>query len=126
MTSILVVDDEATIRGLVTGVLEDEGYSVLQACHGAQALALALQASPDLVLTDLMMPVMNGADLVRQLKTHAATHTVPIVLMTAAGRAAAEEHDADAVLTKPFELDALLALVAHYTRPVPVRRRQRG
>jgi CheY-like chemotaxis protein len=126
MTSILVVDDEATIRGLVAGVLEDEGYGVLQACHGAQALALALQELPDLVLTDLMMPVMNGADLVRQLKNNAATRRVPIVLMTAAGRAAAEEHDVDAVLTKPFELDALLALVTHYTGPAPVPHRQPG
>ena len=126
MTSILVVDDEATIRGLVTGVLEDEGYGVLQACHGAQALVIALQELPDLVLSDLMMPAMNGAELVRQLKNNAATRRVPIVLMTADGRATAEEHDADAVLTKPFELDALLALVAHYTGPPPVRRRQPG
>ena len=126
MTSVLVVDDEAPIRQLVTGVLEDEGYRVRQACHGAQALALALQESPDLVLTDLMMPVMTGADLIRQLKNNAATRRVPIVLMTAVGRAAAEAHDADAVLTKPFELDALLALVAHYTGPAPVRRRQPG
>lgn len=125
MTSILVVDDEATIRQLATDVLEDEGYRVLQACHGAQALAIALHEVPDLVLTDWMMPVMNGADLVRQLKKNASTRRVPIVLMTAVGRAAVAKQEVDAILTKPFELDALLALVAHYTRLAPVRCPQR-
>jgi CheY-like chemotaxis protein len=119
MTLILVVDDEATIRQFVTSMLEDEGYRVLQASHGAQALVLALGEVPDLVLTDWMMPGMNGAELIRHLKNNAATRGVPIVLMTAAGRAAAERSQADAVLTKPFEFNALLALVEHYTGQGP-------
>ena len=124
MTSILVVDDEESIRQILTDALQEDGYCVRQACQGAEALALALRELPDLVLTDLMMPVMTGADLIRQLKNHAATRQVPIVLLTAAGRVPAEEVGADAILLKPFELAALLALVAQHTARASGRRSQ--
>ena len=123
MTRILLVDDEETIRQLVTDVLHEEGYHVLHACPRAEALALALRELPDLVLTDLMMPVMGGTDLIRQLKKNASTRQVPIVRRTAAGRAAAEENSADAIVLKPCELDARLALVAHHMGRAPARRR---
>ena len=116
-TIILVVEDEDPIRQLVCELLEAEGYRVLEARHGAHALELALQECPALVLTDIMMPIMDGAALCRQLKNHPQTRSVPVVAMTAAGQTTAAASGADAYLTKPFDLDGLLALVARYAGP---------
>lgn len=116
-TIILVVDDEDPIRELVTGLLEDEGYRVVGARHGAHALELALAEPPALVLTDLMMPIMDGATLCRRLKDYPQTQTVAVVVMTASGRAAAEASGAAAYITKPLDLDALLELVARHAEP---------
>jgi CheY-like chemotaxis protein len=114
---ILVVDDEDPIRELVTGLLEDEGYRVVGARHGGHALELALAEPPALVLTDLMMPVMDGATLCRRLKEYPQTQPVAVVVMTASGRAAAVASGAEAFLTKPFDVDALLELVARHAGP---------
>ena len=114
MTTILVVDDEEPILQLVGELLQDEGYTTLRAYQGAQALELARRARPDLVLTDLMMPIMSGAELCRCLKHDPTTRDVPVVVMSAAGRVRVDDLDCDEFLAKPFDLDALLALVARY------------
>jgi CheY-like chemotaxis protein len=116
-TIILVVDDEHPIRLFVREVLEDEGYRVVEARHGGHALELALQQRPALVLTDVMMPVMDGTVLCRELKAHPQTRAVPVVAMTAAGQTIAAATGADAYLTKPFEVDVLLDLVTRYAGP---------
>jgi CheY-like chemotaxis protein len=116
-TIILVVEDEDPIRELVRGLLEGEGYDVREARHGAYALELAHQQPPALVLTDLMMPVMDGTLLCHQLKSDLATQAIPIVVMTASGRAAAEACGADAYVAKPFDVDDLLDLVTRYAGP---------
>jgi CheY-like chemotaxis protein len=116
-TIILVVDDEDPIRELVTRLLEDEGYRVVGARHGGHALELALAQPPALVLTDLMMPVMDGATLCRRLKDYPQTQSVSVVVMTASGRAAAEASGATAFIAKPLDLDALLELVARHAEP---------
>jgi CheY-like chemotaxis protein len=114
MAVILLVEDEEPIQQFIGDLLSEEGYDVMCADHGAQALGLAQETRPDLVLTDLMMPIMNGAELCRRLKDEMTTSQVPIIVMSAAGRDQADGIGADAFLSKPFELDALLDLVARY------------
>ena len=114
MATILLVEDEEPIQELIGTFLQDEGYEVMAAYHGARGLGLARTARPDLVLTDLMMPIMGGAELCRRLKDDPATRDVPVVAMSAAGRVRAEDHGADDFIGKPFDLEALLALVARY------------
>jgi CheY-like chemotaxis protein len=111
---ILLVEDEEPIQQFIGDLLQEEGYEVHCADHGAQALEIANQAPPDLVLTDLMMPIMNGAELCRHLRSQESTRGVPIIVMSAAGREQADDSGADAFIGKPFDLDALLELVSQY------------
>jgi CheY-like chemotaxis protein len=117
MTTILVVEDEEPVQQLVADLLEEEGYRVLVAGDGAQALALMQSDPPDLVISDLMMPVMSGVELCRRLRSDAQTRALPILVMSAAGRGMATDCEANAFLSKPFDLDALLALVIEYAGP---------
>ena len=117
MTTVLVVEDEEPVQQLVADLLEDEGYHVLVAPDGAQGLALAREAAPDLVITDLMMPVLGGLELCGRLRADARTRGVPIIVMSAAGRATADAAGVKAFLAKPFDLDALLALVVEHAGP---------
>lgn len=107
---ILIVDDEQSILTLLDEVLEDEGFVVQRAQNGQEALALALAEPPDLVVTDLMMPVMDGRALAQHLRHHPATATVPILLISAAYTARPADRFT-AVLPKPFAVDALLAAI---------------
>ena len=117
MTTILVVEDEEPILQIVADLLQAEGYTAVRAYHGGQALELTRNTPPDLVLTDLMMPVMGGAELCRSLKDDPATREVPVIVMTAAGRVRVDELACDDFIAKPFDLDALLALVARHVGP---------
>ena len=108
MRTILVVDDESSMRFLLRMILESAGYEVVEAPHGAAALERAKESPPDLVVTDLMMPVMNGRDLVGRLRADEGTAGIPIVMVTAA---AGPEPGADALLMKPFEREELIELV---------------
>ena len=112
MALILVVDDEKPIREVVAHALEGAGHHVLQAIHGRDALSVIAGARPerpDLVLADVMMPLVGGAELCRALKVEPATTGIPVVLMSAAvAHVGAGE---DAFIAKPFNLDALEALV---------------
>ncbi len=109
MSTILIVDDEPNMRFLVRVTLEQAGYVVLEAHHGAAALALASESPPDLVITDLMMPVMGGRALIDRLRSNAATASIPIIVLSANG--SLQAGDADVALGKPFEIDELLANV---------------
>jgi CheY-like chemotaxis protein len=111
---VLVVEDNADLRDALAAILDDAGYAVCTAADGRDALAVAAEHPPALVLLDLQMPVMDGpAALVglRQLPEH-----IPVVFMSAGLRAreAAARHDVDGYLEKPFEVDELLRLVAHF------------
>jgi CheY-like chemotaxis protein len=115
---VLVVDDEQPILELVRDLLEEAGYAVLIATSAEQALALA-QATPlALVLTDLMLPRMDGEALCLQLHADPPTADLPIILMTAAFRPRLQASFA-AVLPKPFAVADLLAIVARYQRQTP-------
>ena len=112
MTTVLVVDDEFDILEALKGILEMEGYRVLAAQNGALALRAMQEAPPDLVLADLMMPVMDGLELLKATRADRQLAQVPVVLMSALKpRVSQQEYGWTAFLQKPFDLDALLALV---------------
>jgi CheY-like chemotaxis protein len=110
-----VIDDDPSIRALVVEALIDDGYAVLEAGDGAQALALLGSNEPCLILLDMRMPVMDGWTFARTYRIQAAT-SAPIVVMTAARDAGgwASEIEADGVLAKPFDLDDLTAVVERF------------
>ncbi len=115
---ILVVDDDEDIRTFVEMILVDEGYEVLTARHGAQALELVREARPGLILLDVRMPVMDGRAFSRAYRQLPGPHA-PIVVVTAAQDTAADVAavEADGSLPKPFELDQLLDVVARHLAP---------
>lgn len=115
-TTILIADDSADIRSYVRGHLETEGYRVVEAADGMQALALTREMLPDLVVSDVTMPLLDGFDLTRTLRADPETDFLPILLLTA--RATTDEtvtglaSGADDYLTKPFDMSELLARIA--------------
>ena len=114
--TVLYVEDEAPLRGLVEFWLADAGYEVLLAADGAEALALVRARRPDLVITDAMMPNLSGDELVEIMKADPALADIPIVMATAAasplriGRML--ERGCHAVLGKPLEESTFLAAAA--------------
>ncbi len=116
--AILVVEDDEGIRESVVECLECEGYAVVPAANGAEALAgLRAGARPDVVLVDLVMPVMNGAELIDEIRAEPSLRDVRVVLMTAATRVSGLPV-ADGYLEKPFQLEELLTTVARHCRGV--------
>lgn len=113
---VLVVDDEPAIRELVVALLEDEGYEVAAAANGAEALDILAQRRPDLLLTDVMMPVMDGRELVERVKDRVHMNGLAVVMMSAAATRATslDPHGTVAAfLPKPFDVDLLLNVVNH-------------
>ncbi|OGC23376.1 hypothetical protein A2291_06930 [candidate division WOR-1 bacterium RIFOXYB2_FULL_42_35] len=109
---ILVVDDEPDQVEMIKMLLEINNYEVLAAYDGGQALAKARSEKPDLIILDLMLPVMEGFDVCRLLKFDSKYSSIPIILFTAKAseedRKAGEEVGADAYINKPFDPDVLL------------------
>lgn len=105
---ILVVDDDASIVEFLRWTLKDHGYRVATAHDGLDALHQIARERPDVVLTDLMMPRLNGWELCSRLRQDETTRDVPILAMSAVSNRC---NDADAFLTKPFELDDLLDML---------------
>jgi CheY-like chemotaxis protein len=108
---ILVVDDDPSIRFLLRLIFENAGYHVTEAQHGVAALIHIKDAVPDLVVTDMMMPVMDGGELIKHLRSEPLTSGLPILAVTANPAAKEAAGSADAVLRKPFERSELLARV---------------
>jgi CheY-like chemotaxis protein len=103
---ILVVDDEPDLRFLLRRIFEQAGHAVADAGNGAAALEAAHLSTPDLVVTDMMMPVMGGAELIRRLRADPVTVHIPILAVTGDPQVAG---GADAVLSKPYKPQQLLA-----------------
>ena len=110
--TILICEDDDNLRQLIRVVL-GPGYHIVEAGDGDEALVLAGEHRPDLIILDLMMPRMSGLDVLQQLRANAATDGMHILVMSAWPDAveAARAAGADAFLQKPFEPDALTALV---------------
>jgi DNA-binding response OmpR family regulator len=109
MVSVLVVDDETDIREAVVELLAEEGYEVLDAADGEEALRKARAFHPDVVLLDLMMPGMNGWEFCARRKGDPELARIPVIVLSALGRV--QGLDAAGYLQKPFELDELLTAV---------------
>jgi two-component system response regulator CpxR len=108
--SVLVVDDDEAIRQVVSEVLRDEGYDVVCAENGLVALRELSNHHPDLVLLDLMMPVMSGWEVLEELQANDELSRIPVVVVSAMTAPGVSEH-----LAKPIDLDHLLATVGRLT-----------
>ena len=115
---ILVVEDEKHLNRIVTEALEDEGYSVDNCYNGADALDYTAGADYDVIILDVMMPKMDGFELVRRLRS--AGNNTPVLFLTArdsvADRVAGLENGGDYYLVKPFDFQELMAVVRVMTR----------
>jgi CheY-like chemotaxis protein len=114
MASVLVVDDEVDIREAVAELLAGEGYEVLDASDGAEALRKARAFHPSVVLLDLMMPGMNGWEFCARRKGDPELERIPVIVLSALGRV--QGIDAVEYLQKPFELEDLLSAVKAHAR----------
>jgi DNA-binding response OmpR family regulator len=112
---ILVVDDDDTIAMSLESFLIEEGYRVMVAHNGKEALERAEESPPAVILLDMKMPVMDGWAFASAYRQHDGPHA-PIIVMTAAhdSRQRASEIAADGFIPKPFDLDELLALIGRY------------
>jgi DNA-binding response OmpR family regulator len=123
-TTILVVDDEPEIRDLVSYNLTREGYRVLSEADGEAGLERVFRSAPDLVILDLLLPKMNGLDVLQAIRAEPRTRALPILLLTARAtemdKLVGFQRGADDYLTKPFSPKELVARVG------AILRRSRG
>jgi two-component system, OmpR family, alkaline phosphatase synthesis response regulator PhoP len=110
--TILLVEDELILIEILSAVLEDAGYRVVTVGDGRAGLAALPTAQPDLVLCDVMMPLMDGREMCRRMQADPAFQHVPVVLMTAApGTVSLADCKYAALVRKPFDLDRLLDVI---------------
>ena len=113
---ILIVEDEANIIKLITIRLQRLGHSISSADNGVAALDRAREISPDLILLDVMIPLMNGFQVLQQLKADPATALIPVLMLTAHGHerdiVAGLEGGADDYIIKPFSFPELISRVS--------------
>src|SRR5678816_1941905 len=83
MATVLIADDDAAVRRLLSAVLRPRGHTIIEAGNGEQALELAGSANPELIVSDLMMPAMDGYELVRRLRIEPRTAQTPVIFLTA-------------------------------------------
>lgn len=117
---VLIVEDESPIAEALALIIEDAGYAAITAVHGKEALDLAHEWHPDLIITDLMMPHLNGVDLIAAIHAEATASgklPPPVVLMTAAGPARTRNAGANAVLRKPFDITEVEGLLQRFLEP---------
>ncbi|MFP4435872.1 MAG: response regulator [Chloroflexaceae bacterium] len=113
MATVLVIDDEAPIVELLVDIIEDEGHTVLQASNGVEGLTLAREKQPDLIISDIMMPLLNGYEFLRALRADTSIAHIQVILMSAAlpvgkaGNGSSDDFRADGYLQKPFELTTI-------------------
>jgi CheY-like chemotaxis protein len=119
MTTILIVDDEYLIADVLSFALEDEGYLTVTAGSGQRALTILERERPQLIITDYMMPGMNGIELAEAVRAHKTLHGIPIMLMSGA-----QAHLGMArpdlfleVFDKPFDIHAVVSRVKSLLTP---------
>lgn len=122
---VLVVDDDHEIRGLVAGALRRDGYTVVEAGDGPEALDVAVRLMPDLVLLDMTLPGMDGVEVARQLKATPVLAMIPVVALSALTQEAVQQRalaaGCERYLTKPCPPAALRDVVAQTLATVASR-----
>lgn len=115
MKTVLLIDDEAPIRANLKRFLELEGFRVLEAQNGVEGLALAQQNIADLIICDVMMPEMNGFEVLARLRATLDWREVPFIFLSASAEIDARQHGialgAEDYMTKPFNLMEVIARV---------------
>jgi two-component system cell cycle response regulator DivK len=118
---VLVVDDQEDNRRILRDLLDTVGYAVVEAEDGEQAVALAREHVPDLILMDIQLPVMDGYEATRRIKADPALKAIPIIAVTSYALSGDDEKafeaGCEAYVTKPFSPKALLAKVREYLGP---------
>jgi CheY-like chemotaxis protein len=114
---VLIVEDDVELRDMMAQLLTLEGFVATTVANGREALEYLRQGDrPDIILLDLMMPVMDGWEFRRKQQSDPALATVPVVVLSALDHRRAADVDAVAFLKKPLDFDRLLELVRHYCR----------
>lgn len=116
---VLVVEDEPYLCDLIADVLEAEGHTTRKASNGLEALERVREQRPQIILLDLMMPVMDGWEFMATLRSHPQWDGIPVVIITAVYDVARTKREtgARAVITKPFDIDQLAEAVRTYANP---------
>jgi CheY-like chemotaxis protein len=109
---ILVADDDSNVRLMFRLILEGAGYAVREAPNGIGALILIRDALPDLVLTDMVMPVMDGEELISRLRSDPRTAALPILAVSGHANTRGKAQLADGILAKPIDRKVLIEAVA--------------
>lgn len=114
MQTVLVVDDEFGVAEVLQSILEDEGYRVATAINGKQALTRLAELTPDLIMLDYMMPIMDGARTLAAIREDKAFARTPVIMMSSLEEAAVRETctDYNSFLRKPFRAMAVVKMVA--------------
>ncbi len=120
MTKILIAEDERDIRDLITFTLRYNGYDVVAATNGEEALDMTIKERPDLVILDVRMPRMTGYEVCRKIKTHQDVRQIPVVFLSAKGQEAEVQAGMEAgaidYILKPFSPDQLVARIKDLLR----------
>ena len=115
---VLLVEDFEDSRFSLSKLLEIEGYEVLEAVDGAQAINLALSAKPDLILMDLSLPIVDGLSATKRIREHESMTRVPIIALSAHDISDFQDRATDAgctdYITKPIDFEALMIIVTKY------------
>jgi len=111
MNTILIVDDEYLIADILGFALEDAGFLVEKASNGRKALEALQEKRVELVITDYMMPVLDGGELARAIRDELGLNDLPVILMSGAQASKADPRLFAAVFDKPFDMDKMIAKV---------------
>ena len=117
MATILIVEDEQPVREHIAELVREAGHQALRAVHGREALEVIATERPDLVLADVMLPILGGLELCRRLKADPATAAIPVILMSAAVRRLGDRAGADDFVDKPLDSAALEVLLRRWVGP---------
>jgi len=118
---VLIVEDSPTALYVTGQTLADDGHRVLRATDGKEAVRIAVEEQPDLILLDVILPGLNGFQVCREIKTTPETAQIPVILLTSKTRESDRkwglEQGADGYLMKPYEASDLLEMVSHFAAP---------
>ncbi len=122
MPRIMVIDDSPTMLYMIKHMLTKDGHEVLTASDGGDAVSLAVEHKPELILLDVILPKLNGYEVCRQLKSTPQTAKIPVVMITSKtkdkDREWGLEQGADAYITKPFDGQDLLDVIGRFVPQV--------